>query len=89
MTDEQIKALRKASEILCGNAYHGEAAIINALLADSGKGEAVAWTKVEALEAMTENEGSWIWKYDPLRPVESDDVFLYLAAPRTDVEKRK
>jgi hypothetical protein len=36
LTDEQIRALRKASAVLCGTGHHDEASEINGLLADRG-----------------------------------------------------
>lgn len=35
LTEEQVRALRKASEVLCGTGYHDEASVINSILTAS------------------------------------------------------
>jgi hypothetical protein len=50
---------------------------MNTTAETSDKQEAVAWTTVDALRDMTENNGAWVWKADPSREMEPGDVLLY------------
>ncbi|WP_248321988.1 hypothetical protein [Caballeronia sp. Sq4a] len=81
MNDEQIKALRKASAVLCGTGHHDEASTINGLLAASASAEP-EFSKVVPHEPTKEMLEAGREQLDRMGFVNDVWQAMYCAAPR-------